>query len=464
MPPKRQQRNGFWYFMLDFKKAAENQGISFPGGMKDVQNDPECSRQWKSLSKVDRTHYSDLARRYKCRSMKLTGCGEPIAFIKERQRKIAEAEANMKSDILETIRMGQECKNIQNISFFFIHVQYFYTKDRSDSSVDYTPAEMAIIEYSIAEGVKGFYHQIINVQVEMGYARETLEHGERTHKIPTDYVKGEKDYFKIYEMFREFLQPTIDRTGKIPPVYTSKRFSNVVTCFLDRMIRAADLNDDVFSLYSLEYLYGNLMIMCNPDIDNHRINPEILAESELEKDAFAYSPNIDCEYHSKIDGASIHCSLATVRQWGFSICDYCCNFLGIEMIPDVHCPASSLTDDSDLLATGMACLAIDKKFLPGTVKSMTGVTEAYRLKKAARTPKEDEERRKKALLNPLVIIDHSLNLPPPPPLPPPASVRLLKPLRAPKSLALSPKESGNLQFSMTDFPELGASRTSHQTK
>ncbi|XP_015121973.1 protein maelstrom homolog [Diachasma alloeum] len=461
--PKKQQKNGFWYFMMDFKKAEEHHGRSFPGGLKEVQNDPECSRRWKTLSNTEKQRYNDLAKKEKGRTVKLTGLGEPIVLIQERARQLQEKEENMKLDIAETIRLAKECGNVPDLTFYLIHVNYFYSKDRPDSSVDYTPAELGIIEFSLAEGVKSFLHQIINVTVEIGYARETMEHGESTHKIPTDYARGQGDYGKIYETFREFFKSTKEQTGKIPPIYTAQKNKAVVTSFLDRITRAADLPDDTFPLYSLECLFGKLMFLCNPEIDRN-CNPILLAESELEKDAFAYSSNIECEYHHMIEGTSIHCSLSIVRQWGFTICDYCCSFFGVKMIPNVHCPAVSMTDDLDILATNIACLHIEKKHIPGTVKSMTGVTEEYRLKKAGRTAQEEARRRREAIKNPLVIIDHSLLQPkplsPPPPVPVENRNKHLRPLRAPKSLKLIVEGSDGDVPALDDvnFPSMGAPR------
>ncbi|XP_063972126.1 protein maelstrom homolog [Diachasmimorpha longicaudata] len=432
--PRKQQKNGFWYFMVDFKKAEENRGRSFPEGLRDVQSDPECSRRWKNLSVSERQRYNDLAKKDK-RGAKLTSWGEPITLVQDRLRRREEREENMKSDIAETIRLANECGNIPDLTVYLIHVNYFYSKDKPDSSVDYIPAELGLIEFSLAEGVKSFLHLIINVTVEIGYARETMEHGESTHKIPTDYARGEGDYLKIYEKFREFFKPMEEQTGKIPPIYTTEKHAPVVTSFLDRITRAAGLPDDTFSLYSLECLFGRLMFLCNPKMVRS-CDATLLAEYELKKEAFAYTPNIECEYHHMIEGTCIHCSLAIVRQWGFTICDYCCSFFGVKRIPNVHCPAVFMTDDLDALASKVACLNIHKKHIPGTVKSMTGVTEEYRLKKAGRTAQEEARRRKESLLNPLVIIDHGLTQQKATPPVKENCEKYLKPLRAPKSLNL----------------------------
>lgn len=43
------------------------------------------------------------------------------------------------------------------------------------------------------------------------------------------------------------------------------------------------------------------------------------------------------QYHKNIDGGSQFCSLAIIKRWAYTICDYCCHELGIALIPGIHC-------------------------------------------------------------------------------------------------------------------------------
>ncbi|XP_015121980.1 protein maelstrom homolog [Diachasma alloeum] len=428
MPPKKAQkgRNGFWYFMQDFKKTQEHHGRVFPGGFKDIQADPECSKAWKKLSEDEKNRYNTMADKEKGQP-RLTGWGEPISLVLERQRKHQEFGAIMKADIDETIRLAQACDNIPDLTVYFIHVNYSYCKDRPDTTVDYIPIEFAICQFSIADGIKNVYHEIVKVKVELGFARVAIEHADNTHKIPENYEQGEDDYKKMYEKFRGFLKPMEDQTGKLPPIYTRQKFVTTVTCFLDRLTAGGDVPDDTFTLYSLECLFGKLMVLCNPEVDRF-CNPILLAESEFEKDSFAYFPNLECEYHQKIEGTSIHCSFSIIRQWAFVICDYCCNWFGVEMLPNIHRPDIPSTEDEEVnfLATSIASIRVEKEFKPSNLKSMTGVSEAYRYEKAGRTAREEAQRRKDAFLNPLEIIDHSK--------PVDKSLKYFRPLRPPNTV------------------------------
>lgn len=39
--------NGFLLFMKQFKKREEGRGHKFPRGLKDVQDDAQCNREWQ---------------------------------------------------------------------------------------------------------------------------------------------------------------------------------------------------------------------------------------------------------------------------------------------------------------------------------------------------------------------------------------------------------------------------------
>lgn len=54
-----------------------------------------------------------------------------------------------------------------------------------------------------------------------------------------------------------------------------------------------DASRNIFDLFSLEYLFGTLMLRLNEEFPESG-NRASLAEAELEKDAFVWTPNIEC--------------------------------------------------------------------------------------------------------------------------------------------------------------------------
>lgn len=59
-----------------------------------------------------------------------------------------------------------------------------------------------------------------------------------------------------------------------------------------------DVPEDTLTLYSLEYLFGTMMTYVNSKFAGIP-NPHLIASSELDKDAFSYSPNLECDVSKK---------------------------------------------------------------------------------------------------------------------------------------------------------------------
>lgn len=61
--PKKPAPNGYYFFMLDFKRREESFGRRFPGGMPEVSE--AASDDWKALPQADRERYNKLAKERK---------------------------------------------------------------------------------------------------------------------------------------------------------------------------------------------------------------------------------------------------------------------------------------------------------------------------------------------------------------------------------------------------------------
>lgn len=441
MPPKNQKRNGFWYFMRDFQKREESKGVQFPGGLREIQANPRCSKEWKELNEVKKQEYQDRAKKYNGSgsSVKLTSLGDPVSLIEEKLQKAKEFEENMRLEIREKLLIANNHNNIPNLSFYLIHVNYFYTKTSDDSVTDYFPAEFAVIEFSLTEGQKRNHHQIIRTKFELGYTREAIEISDATHKLTENMIEGENDFAVMYNKLVQFLRNNEKKTGKLPPIYTTSKMANIVPCLLERLTQAADVPEDTFTLYSLEYLFGTMMTYINTKFAGIT-NPHLIASSELEKDSFSYSPNLECDFHKTIADSSIHCSLSIIRQWVFAICDFCCNEFKVTMIPGIHLPdnkdnnaqiKSSLSRSSSL-ASSMQSLSC---------KSATGISKFY---KPAYNLTPEEDRRRRDVKTPLNIIDHG-------------ELMVKQKFRLPNSLskAMSGMSLNSPSLDETNFPAIG---------
>lgn len=98
-------------------------------------------------------------------------------------------------------------------------MNYFYGRILDNNEMDYCPAEIAIAEFTLEEGVTRTYHKIFRSTIQMGYAYEASEHSKNTHQIPKDMEFGEENYSLIYQEICDFLHSGI-YNGKLPILFT----------------------------------------------------------------------------------------------------------------------------------------------------------------------------------------------------------------------------------------------------
>nr|CAD7439365.1 unnamed protein product [Timema bartmani] len=112
-----------------------------------------------------------------------------------------------------------------------------------------------------------------------------------------------------------------------------------------------------------------------------------LAEAELEKDVFAYTPKIGCEFHEKYD-ANIYCSLSLVRRWGFLIADHCCKFLNIPLKDGFHCPVRSAKTHSldSRPSSVMSSISSNEKTSKNDLKPLVNSFKSWQIQNTPASP------------------------------------------------------------------------------
>lgn len=180
------------------------------------------------------------------------------------------------------------------LSFFLIHVNYFYTKT-FDSFVDYYPAEYAIVEFSLSEGQKRHLHQIVRAKFELGYTGEARELSNSTHKLTEDMPEGESNFLTMYDGLVDFLKQSKLKNGRYPSLYASSKIMKIAPGLFERITEAAGVPSDTFDLYSLEHMFGTIMSRVNDQVDLGHCNMTLIAEAELAKESFSFAPNLECD-------------------------------------------------------------------------------------------------------------------------------------------------------------------------
>ncbi|XP_015586148.1 protein maelstrom homolog [Cephus cinctus] len=398
MPKKRPNKNSFVFFMEEFQRREQALGRKFPGGLKDVQCDPSCNQQWRNLTPQEKRPYEEMAKNYKVQSGargKLTTTGESIAALEAEARRKQEMEENMNMNIIETVNMANRKNSLHKKEFFFIHVNYFCRDIQNNLSY---PAEFALARFSLEKGVDEIYNEILSVNIPLGKRYEIQQHAQNTHKISRDLDCAQKDFAYMYNVFTKMLGTD---GGKYPPLYTTKELFPVVNDLLERFCDAGDTNVAIFKVYSIELLFTHLRTACAQRVDSEGFPTYMIAENELKKDVFDYTPGIECAYHKLLDGTNVYCSKSIVKRWAFTICDFCCADLGIEMTPGIHCPAQNNLDYDGPIDSGVQGFSMNDK---RAINTMTPSCDLYRWKVSERT--DEEERRRRLNSKKISIVDY----------------------------------------------------------
>ncbi|KAK2579310.1 hypothetical protein KPH14_008263 [Odynerus spinipes] len=410
MPKKQKGQNAFFYFMLEWRQREEKSGRKF-ASLRDVQADPRCSDEWKGLSPQQKKVYETMAKQCKPGGMdKKTNVGESLSLVQMEQRKETEFLENMQLYINTTINGSLKNNNLSSTKFYFIHFNWFYITE--DKEKRHAPAEYAVGEFTLENGIQRYHHKLVHIKPELGYTWEAIETSRTSHKIPYELPQGERNFYDMYMDLLKFLEPA-KINGKYPPFFTGKKLSQGVSSLFDQLTATAD-HENTFLVYSIESLFAKLhnVALAHRNVDEND-DPllhgmlDAVGESEFSKDKFAFETNIECDYHKNLDGTSQYCSLSVIRQWAYTMCDYCCEPLDIKRRPGINCPHPKIDDDltTSLLNMSLNTTVHDSDYEGLRLGSMTGVTEEHRLKVSERTHKEEQGRRKDP--KPLHIIDHS---------------------------------------------------------
>ncbi|XP_078050208.1 protein maelstrom homolog [Augochlora pura] len=441
--PKNKGKNPFFFFMLDWKKEQEKRGKKFPDGLRDVQRDPNLNEEWLHLSREQKAYYQSRAKDSKIEAQishsKKTTLGECLDLVIKAEKDVQEFQQNMLRYIESVITMGKQQKSLHKLKFTFIHMNWFYKRETGINTYEYCPAEFAIAEFSLDNGIEKVYHEIVNIKIPLGWKWDALEMSEETHKIPVEHPDGQADFSYMYENIVDFLKSNM--TGdKYPPLFTIKDMAPAVKSMLKQMCTVTGGSIDDFLIYSIEALFAGLRNAAAENVAGVSI-PLVVAENEFGKDVFSWITGVECEYH-KIVGAPTFCSRSVVKRWGYTICDYCCEYLDIPKVDGVHCPMPQFNLDStkDTIEEEFSTLSIADR--PKMV-SMTGVGSDYREKVSGRTREEEQRQRNNS--KQIEIIDYSkLN----------ADSISYRPLRAPATMA---KVVGGFEedFNSVTFPPIG---------
>ncbi|KAK3921279.1 Protein maelstrom-like protein [Frankliniella fusca] len=493
MPPKKkkQPRNAFYFFMMDWKKEKEEQGQRFSNLQEVTQL---CSDDWKHLPEHNLLIYKQMEKEAKGRDKddkanKYDSLGKPFSQIENERREQELASQKMYSDIDDMLMtLASNVDYISNHCFFLIHSNvYCYWGQQKR----YIPAEVAISKFNLKNGVIDTYHvfpapNTDNGEIPLGYRYEVNQNTDTVHSIPDprEFNLVEKDWEKIRQDVYEFLG--VKGETDFPPLFTMKGDDANTNCYETSCRSFLDFvsifSDEEFRLYDLSLFFFKLYEVCSNlacklfDDEEEAFVVQGVAHQQLTRDYYNHEQGITCKFHTDTD-YYFNCSKSFVQRWVFLICEFCCKALRLKMIPGKHCISTakiSYTDDQQTRrppqsqqtsnTVRMSNLSLEDETAPAGAWGGRMQSEVVRVRENQRQSQPKE----------VLVIDRSI-------IPDPAQIRVLQtgqapnvvseikqePVRLPTTMGrgemmargLGHHPAGvNPSFSSEDFPALGSSR------
>lgn len=334
MAPKTKSRTAVWFFAKECMDTGKIRASSVKDAIEAIY--PE----WKAMVAHEKGPYEKMCEKWRNEikleksiftKVKINETHEDVEGIKE-QEDLAKLLSNLASIKNEN---GRSMDGIRDQNWFIIQFQTFCKSEINPDPDDiYKPyfvlGEIALIEYSLREGIINEYHSFIKPnKIPLGYTSQCMDKSKEDHQIPLhgfDQVK--KSYSQIYTDIKRFVKQQGDYEV---PVFCMEKDIEASRFGLKYLYNNTPSND-IFSfnkIYSLENLIVNLAKYCGMEYSFES------AHDLLKSYTFDYTQNSRCEFHEEL--SVTHCSLGIVKKYTYLISDNICQFYDIDLTPK-HIP------------------------------------------------------------------------------------------------------------------------------
>lgn len=227
---KKQQRNGFYYYMLDMQQELREQGRNVRMSEMPVLAGP----RWSKLSDGQKQAYSQRAKHEK-RAGGVSGITLQMAtaprpgrmdctgvLLSERRDLAAEMEERRRREV-ELMKLSfPPGKDVALEKFIFVDIQSLCDiPDKEDER--FLPCEVAAVEFSLHSGIHKSTHKFIDPgPIPMGYRYLAKSTSETSHEIPIEgFDQAERDYRLVLAELETFINP--ERRRETPVIYAKVR-------------------------------------------------------------------------------------------------------------------------------------------------------------------------------------------------------------------------------------------------
>jgi len=357
MGPKKKNKghNDFYYFMQDMSKTIEReQGRR----ITDLQQLGQlCTPKWLELSDEEKKKYKDMAKANKKRTQedlnqRSTCDGKSLAVAHREQVEQENRFSRMIKDIREIVKNSHDMMQLNDMSFFFIHLESLV----EISEGRHLPCEVAAVEYSLSSGVFKTFHSFVRPpSIPLGQGYNIRMAVENRHRLdPDDEPLANdataSDHVRLLDRLEDFLNP-VGQTPR-PPVYTLEETANQVEQMLETIYQWAGHGGPPadMKIYHLDELLASVGSYASPQTSNGFFPAmEFGAGSHLDRRGAGIAAyklagqqhqlayGMCCAYHDYYE-RSHSCSLTKVKSWSYIMSELCCGPQEIEMLEGHHKP------------------------------------------------------------------------------------------------------------------------------
>ncbi|XP_050082177.1 protein maelstrom homolog [Anopheles aquasalis] len=335
--PKKAAKNGFFFYMLEWKQRAEASGRKTIS-MQQVQE--QAGPSWAAMNAAQRAPYLEKAKQSKLNGgngVKLTSLGIPVSQIDAERREKEEHAASIITRLKAMLETASQNDTLESLDFYIISFAYFCV----NSDGDYLPAEMAVVRFNLKDGVHTKLHMLINPgSLPLGMAYDAQQHANEDHQLPTPPdALGESDFDIINHKLLQFLGY---KNGQIPLLFTERDDVAKVENMLQGIF-GVSVTKDQLCVGSLADMFYHL----KRATEKHGLDAETFgsvhrAQLLITKDIYDYTIGIACDFHEANSNVK-NCALSRCVRWGYVIADNCCMDLCIELQPGKHVPTNADT-------------------------------------------------------------------------------------------------------------------------
>uniref|UniRef100_A0A336LNJ7 CSON015302 protein n=1 Tax=Culicoides sonorensis TaxID=179676 RepID=A0A336LNJ7_CULSO len=337
--PKKPAKNAYFFYMLEFQRSEKAKG----NDLSISACSSAASQSWKAMTDDQKAKYKKMAADSKgeaktdtiipekantCRKSGYTSQGVPLTLVEKKQRQEMENILNMKDHIKKILLDGKKTDGIENIKFFVIHMNMFFKN---------IPCEIAVCNFSIKEGIKGYISDLIKIdKLPLGAAYEAKQHSEKHHglQVPPDSI-GEDDLGFIMIKLKDFTRTSLKSGNKSVIFCHPSDMENVSKGLA--YLQKTD-NDDIgnFILYDFIELFFITNLIISEGAEPNEIPTYASANIHIDRDIFdSYVKG--CDEHDEID-RNTKCSQSIVQRLAYQYIDFFSKYFNIEREPLKHIP------------------------------------------------------------------------------------------------------------------------------